>query len=85
MGCNGSQNRSRILWGCSGVRKVSDGDRADAAVFPFDEAAEMLSLGAAGPHGEAGYSTLERRWGPSGLFSNPAGDICILYASWSHS
>jgi hypothetical protein len=44
-----------------GVREITDEDRADAAAFPFDEAAEMKGLGALGPHGEAGYTTLERR------------------------
>ncbi|KAK9909549.1 hypothetical protein WJX75_003981 [Coccomyxa subellipsoidea] len=45
-----------------GVREITAEDRADAAAFPFDEAAEMESLGALGPHGEEGFSTLERRW-----------------------
>ena len=44
-----------------GVREVSEEDKADAASFPFDEGAEMKSLGASGPHGEEGFSTLERR------------------------
>lgn len=44
-----------------GVREITAEDRADAAAFPFDEAAEMESLGALGPHGEEGFSTLERR------------------------
>lgn len=48
---------------CRGVRERTSEDQADAAAFPFDEAAEMQSLGALGPHGEEGYSTLERRLG----------------------
>ncbi len=44
-----------------GVRDITAEDRADAAAFPYDEAAEMQSLGALGPHGEEGFSTLERR------------------------
>ncbi len=46
-----------------GVRDISVEDKADAARFPFDEAAEMKNLGASGPHGEESFSTLERRWG----------------------
>ncbi|CAL8467971.1 g7509 [Coccomyxa elongata] len=45
-----------------GVREITAEDRADAAAFPFDEEAEMQSLGALGPHGEEGFTTLERRW-----------------------
>ncbi|CAK0764903.1 hypothetical protein CVIRNUC_003205 [Coccomyxa viridis] len=45
-----------------GVRERTEEDKADAAAFPFDEAAEMASLGAMGPHGEEGFTTLERRW-----------------------
>ncbi len=48
-----------------GVRERTPEDRADVAAFPFDDAAEMESLGALGPHGEEGYGTLERRWGPA--------------------
>ena len=44
-----------------GVRERTEEDKADAAAFPFDEAAEMASLGAMGPHGEEGFTTLERR------------------------
>ena len=47
---------------CRGVQERTADDIADAAAFPFDEVAEMKSLGALGPHGEEGYSTLERRY-----------------------
>ena len=43
------------------MRDITKEDKADLAAFPFNEAAEMRALGALGPHGEAGYSTLERR------------------------
>ncbi len=45
-----------------GVRERTAEDIADVAAFPFDEAAEMESLGALGPHGEGGFTTLERRY-----------------------
>ncbi|CAL5219932.1 g1864 [Coccomyxa viridis] len=45
-----------------GVQERTAEDIADAAAYPFDEEAEMKSLGALGPHGEDGYTTLERRW-----------------------
>ena len=43
------------------MRERTEEDKADVAAFPFDEAAEMASLGAMGPHGEEGFTTLERR------------------------
>ncbi len=43
------------------MRDITKEDKADLTAFPFNEAAEMRALGALGPHGEAGYSTLERR------------------------
>ena len=47
-----------------GVQERTAEDVADAAAYPFDEEAEMKSLGALGPHGEEGYTTLERRCAP---------------------
>jgi acetylornithine deacetylase/succinyl-diaminopimelate desuccinylase-like protein len=44
-----------------GVTEPTDAERAEIAAIPFDEAAFFAATGAV-PHGEAGYSTLERLW-----------------------
>jgi len=45
-----------------GVQPPSEADRRDMAEFPFNEAAEAAELGVVEPFGEAGFTTLERRW-----------------------
>ena len=40
----------------------SEAERANFAALPFDEAAYLDSVGAPAAAGEAGFSTLERRW-----------------------
>ena len=52
-----------LLLFCSGVNDITEADKTDQAAFPFDEAAEMKALGALGPVGEKGFTTLERRSG----------------------
>ena len=44
------------------VREVSEGERADIARLPFDEAVYLKEVGAAAAVGEPGYTTLERQW-----------------------
>lgn len=44
------------------VREVSPAERAELARLPFDEAAFRQRIGAEMLFGEAGYTTLERRW-----------------------
>lgn len=44
------------------VRPLLDEERKQFAELPFDEAAFLKELGARGPHGEPGYSSIERRW-----------------------
>lgn len=44
------------------VKEIDAEDKEDLAAFPFDEEAELASLGAALPVGEKGFTTLERRW-----------------------
>ena len=61
-----------------GVRERTEKDKADAVAFPFDEAAEMASLGAMGPHGEEGFTTLERRWARSVTISATSAKIAGL-------
>lgn len=46
---------------CSDVKEIDAEDKEDLAAFPFDEEAELASLGAALPVGEKGFTTLERR------------------------
>ena len=43
------------------VVAVTPADEADMKAADLDEPAEMAALGAKGPFGEAGYSTLARR------------------------
>ncbi len=44
------------------VLPLTDAERKQFAALPFDEAAYLRELGASAPKGEAGFSTLERRW-----------------------
>jgi succinyl-diaminopimelate desuccinylase len=44
------------------VVPLTDAERRQFAVLPFDEAAYLKQLGVASVAGETGYSTLERRW-----------------------
>ncbi|MBT5019708.1 MAG: dipeptidase [Planctomicrobium sp.] len=45
------------------VIPLTDEERAAFAALPFKEQDYMKSLGVSATHGEAGYTTLERRWG----------------------
>jgi acetylornithine deacetylase/succinyl-diaminopimelate desuccinylase-like protein len=44
------------------IPPLTDKERAVLAALPFDEAKFRSDLGIADLHGEAGYTTLERRW-----------------------
>jgi len=44
------------------VIPLTAAERAEFAKLPFKEAPYLKSLGVAKPHGESGFSTLERRW-----------------------
>lgn len=44
-----------------GIADPTPAERAEIAAIPYDEAAAFAAI-AATPHGEAGYSTLERLW-----------------------
>lgn len=67
-----------------GVHAVSDLERQELAAIPFDEEAFITALGAT-PHGEPGYSTLERLWlrpcldinGMWGGYTGPGGKTVI--------
>ena len=45
-----------------GVRELTDDERANFAALPFSEADFLAATGASAARGEAGYTTLERRW-----------------------
>ena len=45
-----------------GIPPLTAARRAEIAAVPFDEAGYLRDLGLAEPHGEPGYSTLERLW-----------------------
>src|SRR6185312_12976900 len=45
-----------------GIPPLTAARRAEVAAVPFDEAAYVRDLGLSEPHGEPGYSTLERLW-----------------------
>ncbi len=44
------------------VRELTPSERAAITSLPFDEATYLQQIGAPGPVGEPGYSTLERQW-----------------------
>ena len=44
-----------------GVAEPTEAERAEIAAIPYDEGSAFAAIGAH-PHGEAGYSTLERLW-----------------------
>lgn len=44
------------------VVPLTDEERGEYARLPFDEAAYLEDLGIGAAHGEAGFTTLERRW-----------------------
>ena len=48
----------------SGVRPITEQDRADIAAFPFSSGDELAQLGATAHVGEEGFGTLERQCGP---------------------
>lgn len=52
------------------VRELSEEERAEFAGLPFDEEGFRDEAGAPALHGEAGYTTLERRWGRPTLDCN---------------
>jgi len=59
------------------VRPLTDEERKQFAELPFDEAAFLKELGALGPHGEPGYSSIERRW------ARPTCDVNGIYGGYT--
>lgn len=58
------------------VMKLTDVERAEFAALPFDEAAYKQKLGVDATWGEAGFTTLERRW------TRPTCDINGIYGGY---
>lgn len=57
--------RSNLLCGtCSGVKLITEQDKADIAAFPFNAEAELAQLGATALVGEETFHTLERQRAP---------------------
>lgn len=54
--------RVRVPGFYDGVAELSDAERKQFAALPFDEAAFRRQIGVKDTFGEAGFSTLERRW-----------------------
>jgi acetylornithine deacetylase/succinyl-diaminopimelate desuccinylase-like protein len=59
------------------VRPLEDWERAEFAKLPFSEAAFQKKLGVTSLEGEAGYTTLERKW------ARPTCDVHGLYGGYS--
>ena len=58
------------------VRPLEDWERAEFARLPFSEAEFLAQVGAPSLEGEAGYTTLERRW------ARPTCDVNGLYGGY---
>jgi acetylornithine deacetylase/succinyl-diaminopimelate desuccinylase-like protein len=72
----GPDNRITIAGFYDPVRPLDDWERAEFARLPFSEAEFQASLGIASLEGEAGYTTLERKW------ARPTCDINGLYGGY---
>ena len=59
------------------VQPLSDAERKQFADLPFDEAAFLKELNLPGPHGEPGYSSIERRW------ARPTCDVNGIYGGYT--
>ncbi len=59
------------------VRPLTDEERKQFAELPFDEASFLKELGVRGPHGEPGYSSIERRW------ARPTCDVNGIYGGYT--
>lgn len=70
------QHRVAIPGFYDDVAPVSEDERRRWAELDFDESAFWESIGATGPFGESGYTTLERRW------ARPSCDVNGLYGGY---
>jgi acetylornithine deacetylase/succinyl-diaminopimelate desuccinylase-like protein len=76
-GIKGPDGRVRIDGFYDRVRPLEDWERAEFARLPFSEAAFAADLGVADLFGEAGYTTLERKW------ARPTFDVHGLWGGYS--
>ena len=72
----GPDGRVRVEGFYDSVRPLEDWERAAFARLPFSEAEFQASLGVPSLEGEAGYTTLERRW------ARPTCDVNGLYGGY---
>ena len=59
------------------VAVLSAAERAAMAALPFDAAADLAAAGVGAHFGEAGYSTLERRW------VRPTAEVTGMWSGWT--
>lgn len=71
-----SQGRVTIPGFYDGVVPLTDRERKEMADLPFNEREFFEHIGVSGAVGEAGYTTLERRW------ARPTYDICGLWSGY---
>jgi acetylornithine deacetylase/succinyl-diaminopimelate desuccinylase-like protein len=72
-----SQGRVQIPGFYDDVQPLTDAERKQFAALPFDERAYLNELGSPAAWGEAGYTTLERRW------ARPTCDINGMYGGYT--
>ncbi len=72
----GADGRIQITGFYDAVRPLEDWERAEFARLPFSEAEFQASLGVPSLEGEAGYTTLERKW------ARPTCDVHGLYGGY---
>jgi acetylornithine deacetylase/succinyl-diaminopimelate desuccinylase-like protein len=72
----GADNRIAIAGFYDPVRPLADWERAEFARLPFSESEFQASLGVSSLEGEAGYTTLERKW------ARPTCDVNGLYGGY---
>ena len=70
------QGRIQVPGFYADVVPMTDGERARLAALPFDEPAFRAQVGVDGVTGEAGYTTLERRW------ARPSCDINGIWSGY---
>jgi acetylornithine deacetylase/succinyl-diaminopimelate desuccinylase-like protein len=72
----GRDGRIQIAGFYDSVRPLEDWERAEFARLPFSEAEFQASVGVPSLEGEAGYTTLERKW------ARPTCDVNGLYGGY---
>jgi acetylornithine deacetylase/succinyl-diaminopimelate desuccinylase-like protein len=73
----GSDGKIRIAGFYDDVRPLADWERTEFAALPFSEAEFQADLGVSSLEGEAGYTTLERKW------ARPTCDVNGIFGGYS--